>query len=241
MQRGYIPNQHGAWAMLILPFLFGMFLASPVWQHALLFLDWLLAYLFTYSFLQWLRTKKKMIYGKPMIVYGILIILFGFLLFLFTPSVVRWVPFFIPLFFVNCYYAKRNQERAFVNDVAAVVSFSLMVFVAYQLGGGSDWMLAAELFGLSVLYFTGTIFYVKTIIREKHNVKFYRFSVGYHLALLIAGVLWFPSGLWVPLTVLLVRAIWSPRTNLTVKQSGMLEIAYSVLIACSVLFVYTVQ
>jgi hypothetical protein len=39
---------------------------------------------------------------------------------------------------------------------------------------------------------------------------------------------------------LLVRAIWSPHTNITVKQSGMLEIAYSVMIACSVLAVYAI-
>jgi hypothetical protein len=34
------------------------------------------------------------------------------------------------------------------------------------------------------------------------------------------------------------RAVWSPRTKLSVKRSGMLEIAYSALIFCSVLWLY---
>jgi hypothetical protein len=238
MKKGYIPNQHGAWAMLVIPFLFGMFAAKPVWLHAPLFLGWLLAYLFSYAFLQRLRTKKKTIYGKPMLIYGSLLVPIGLLLIVFDPALGRLAPAFIPMLLVNGYYARRNRERAFWNDLAAVVQFSLIVFVAYQVGGGSDWKLAAELFAFSVLYFTGTIFYVKTMIREKHNAKFYAYSVGYHLALLIAGALWFPPALLVPLAVLLVRAVWSPRTKLTVKQSGMLEIAYSVLIACSVLVVY---
>jgi hypothetical protein len=58
--------------------------------------------------------------------------------------------------------------------------------------------------------------------------------------LLAAAALWFPPGLLVPLAVLLVRAIWSPHTKITVKQSGMLEIAYSMMIACSVLAVYAI-
>jgi hypothetical protein len=225
--------------MLIVPFLFGMFAARPGWLHALLFFGWLLVYLFSFAFLQWIRTKKKPIYVRPMQIYGSLLVPAGILLFILKPSLGWFVPLFIPLFFVNCYYAKRNQERAFINDVAAVVQFSLMVFVAYHAGGGSDWRLAAELFAISILYYVGTVFYVKTIIREKNNPKYYWFSVGYHLALLAAGVLWFHPWLALPLTVLALRAALSPRMKLTVKQSGMLEIVYSVLITITVLIVYT--
>jgi len=240
MKKGYIPGQHGAWAMLIIPFLFGMFAARPVPLHALLFFGWVLVYLFSYPLLQWIRTKKRRIYGKPLIIYGSLLLPTGAALFALRPSLIWMALMFIPLFLVNGYYARRNRERSLVNDLAAVLQFSLMVFVAYQVGGGSDWKLAAELFGFSVLYFTGTVFYVKTMIREKHNVKYYWFSVGYHLALLAAAAVWYPPGLLVPLAVLLIRAILSPRTKLSVKHSGMLEIAYSVLVACTVLIVYAI-
>jgi len=157
------------------------------------------------------------------------------------PALGRWAPLFIPIFLVNCYYARRNRERSLVNDLAAVLQFSLIVFVAYQAGGGDHWELAAELYAVSVLYFTGTVFFVKTMIREKRNVKYYRFSVGYHLVLLAAAAFWFSPALLVPFLILLARAVWSPLSRLTVKQTGILEYAFSILIAGSVLAVYALS
>lgn len=220
--------------MLIIPFLFGMFAAGPAPVHALLFAGWLLAYLFSYAGLQWIRTGKEP-FRRPTYLYGGLLAPIGATLLVWRPALAGYALPFLPLLAVNAYFARRNRERAFVNDLAAVVQFSLMTFVAYTAGGGSDWRVAAELFALSVAYFTGTIFYVKTIIREKHNIHYYRASIGYHLVLLAAGAAWFSPVLAVPFAVLLVRAIWSPRASLTVKQAGVLEIVYSVLFAGTVL------
>ncbi len=238
MKKGYIPNQHGAWAMLLIPFLFGMFAAKPSWVHALLFLGWLLVYLFSFPFLQWARTKKLQVYGKPMVLYGVILVPVAISLLLIQPELWKWVPCFIPLFIVNWYFAKKKRERAFLNDLAAVIQFSLIVFVAYSVGGGDSWTLATELFGLSILYFTGTIFYVKTIIREKNNVAFYRFSIGYHLVSIVVAAILFPPGILIPLFLLLLRAIWFPRTKITVKKSGMLEIAFSLIMAITALSVF---
>lgn len=234
MKRGYLPGQHGAWAMLIIPFLFGMFAAGPAPVHALLFAVWLLAYLFSYAWLQWIRTGKDL-FRKPAYLYGGLLVPAGAALLVWCPALARYALLYLPLLAVNAYYARRNRERAFVNDLAAVVQFSLMTFVAYEAGGGTDWRTAAGLFALSLLYFAGTIFYVKTVIREKHNIRYYRASIGYHLLSLAAGTAWFSPFLAVPFAVLLARAIWVPRANLTVKRVGMLEIACSVLFAGTVL------
>mgnify|MGYP001176810293 CR=1 FL=1 len=233
MKQGYLPRQHGAWAMLIIPFLFGMFAAGPAPVHALLFAGWLLAYLFSYAGLQWIRTRKER-FRKPACLYGGLLAPIGAALMVWRPALAIYALPYLPLLAVNAYYARRNRERAFVNDLIAVVQFSLMTFVAYTAGGGDDWRVPAELFALSVAYFTGTIFYVKTMIREKHSIHYYRASVGYHLVLLAAGAVWSPV-LAVPFAVLLVRAVWSPRAKLTVKQTGILEIVYSVLFAGTVL------
>jgi len=239
MNKGvYVPNQHGAWSMLILPFLFGTFAARPGWIHVLLFAGWLLVYLFSHVFLQWLRTRKKSIYVKPMYIYGGLLVPIGMLLVALKPSLAWFVPLFVPLLLVNIYYARRNRERAFLNDVAAVVQFSLMVFVAYHAGGGTDWRIAAELFAISVLYYVGTVFYVKTMIREKHNVRFYYYSIAYHLALLAIAAVWLEPVLLVPPAILAARAILSPRKQLSVMRTGVLEIVYSVLVAAFVLSVY---
>ncbi|MEF2965780.1 YwiC-like family protein [Paenibacillus sp. M1] len=238
MKKSYIPKQHGAWAMLAVPFLSGMFASNPTWSHALLFAGWMLVYLFSYPFLQWIRTKKTKNYKNPMLLYGGLLIPVAAGLIWIEPLIWRWIPLFLPLFIVNCYFARRNRERAFLNDLAAVIQFSLMTFVAYYVGNGLDWWLAAELFALNVLYFTGTVFYVKTIIREKNNVRFYWVSVAYHTVILGVAALLFPKWMWVPLLILLIRAFWSPRTHITVKRCGMLEILYSVFVVATVLIVY---
>ncbi|OUM94673.1 MAG: hypothetical protein A9Z00_10915 [Thermobacillus sp. ZCTH02-B1] len=229
----YIPKQHGAWAMLILPLLFGVIASNPTWRHALLFAAWLLAYLFAHAFLQWVRTKRKPAWLGPLRLYGGLLLPAGAALLALEPSLVPLLPLAVPLILVNLYFAKRNRERAFLNDLAAVILFSLMTFAAFRVGGGTDTGLAFELFALSVLYFTGTIFYVKTMIREKHDKAFYRYSVLYHAAFLAAVALLYPPALIPAAAVLLVRAIVMPRLNPAVKTIGMLEIAYSALVLVS--------
>lgn len=231
VRRAYVPKQHGAWAMLAVPFWFGMIASGAKPIHALLFAVWLTAYLLSYPLLQWVRTKKTSLYGRPTFVYAALLAASASALVAIRPDLARWLPAFVPLFLVNIAYAAQNRERAFWNDIAAVVQFSLIVFVAYDAGGGRDWALVGELFALSLLYFAGTVFFVKTIIRERHNRRFYRLSVAYHAAAVAVAAAWFPPGVLPPLVVLFIRAVWTPRTRLSVKQTGMLEIAYAVLVA----------
>lgn len=50
--KKYIPNQHGAWAMLVLPFLFGVAASQGQPIHIPLFACWLLIYLFSFPLLQ---------------------------------------------------------------------------------------------------------------------------------------------------------------------------------------------
>lgn len=240
MRSVYIPRQHGAWAMLILPLLFGVIASGPVWQHALLFLAWLLAYLFADAGLQWIRTHRRASYLGPLRLYGGLLLPVGAALLILEPELLLFLPLLVPLMLVNVYYARRNRERAFMNDLAAVVTFSLMTFAAFRVGDGTDLRLASELFALSLLYFTGTIFYVKTMIREKNNPAFYRYSVAYHGAFLAVAVLMYPSAVIAAAALLLIRAVVSPRLKLTIKTIGMLEIAGAVLMLVSVLAAYGV-
>jgi len=230
MRNVYVPNQHGAWAMLILPLLFGVIASAPVWRHALLFFVWLLAYLFAYAALQWIRTKRKSVWLGPLRLYGGLLLPAGAALLVLEPGLLPLLPPAVPLVLVNLYFAMRNRERAFLNDLAAVILFSLMTFAAFRVGDGTDRALAFELFALSVLYFTGTIFYVKTMIREKNNKAFYWCSVLYHAAFLAAVAILYPPGLLAAAAVLLVRAVLTPRLAPPVKIVGMFEIAYSALV-----------
>lgn len=235
--KRYIPNQHGAWAMLVIPFLFGMFAAGPAWIHALLFLCWLLIYLFTFPVLQGIRRGKWERYKGPIRFYGSILAPAALLLLWLMPDLALYGFMLLPLFLINVIYAWKGQERALLNDVTAILLFSSVVFPAYAAGGGENWLMAGELAALTFVYLVGTVFYVKTMIREKENPVYYGISVGYHI-LLAAGAFLLQLILLLPAGVLLLRAVIGPRSGMTVKQSGIMEIAHSVLVTIVVLVVY---
>lgn len=238
--KGYIPTQHGAWAMLIMPFAFGMAASGPKMIHLLLFAAWLLVYLFSYPLLQWIRTGKKAIYQQPVLFYGGLLLPLAVWLLILYPQLLWTALFYGPLFLLNCFFASRNQERALVNDLAAVIQFCSIVYVAFYIGvgsiSGSD--IVHELFIISLLYFTGTIFYVKTMIRERKNRTFYWLSVAYHTAAFGIILTGFPIWLIIPFSVCLIRAVLTPKLNITIKQVGLLEFAYSIVLTLFAIGLY---
>nr|WP_150275265.1 YwiC-like family protein [Paenibacillus tepidiphilus] len=235
--RKYIPNQHGAWAMLILPFLFGIASSSGRAIHIPFFICWLLIYLFSFPLLQWVKTGRRERYIQPVKLYGLLLLPFAAYMLIREPKLLVFALPLLPLFAVNIYYAKAKNERALLNDIAAVLAFCLILFPVFYVGGGENWRAAAELFLLSALYFVGTAFYVKTVIRERNNPRFYYMSVLYHVLFAAAGALFFPS-LIVPLVILLLRAALLPKTGITAKRTGMLEIGFSLMLYVSVLMLY---
>lgn len=235
--KNYIPNQHGAWAMLILPFLFGIAASQGQFIHIPLFVCWLLIYLFSFPLLQGVKTRKFKRYEKPLKLYGILLLPFISYLLIAEPALLRFVLPLVPLFAVNLYYAKTKNERALINDISAILAFCLIIYPVFYVGHGESWRTANELFLLAVLYFTGTAFYVKTVIRERKNIHFYYGSVLYHLLVAIIGLFVFPS-LLVPLILLLLRAAILPRTGITAKRTGILEIGFSAMLYVSVLVFY---
>lgn len=236
LRNVYIPNQHGAWAMLIIPFLFGMFAAEVRLMHALLFAVWLLIYLFSYPFLQWIRTNNRKRFIRPLLLYGSLLVVFGGILLLLEPRLLLIGSLYLPFFLVNIYFARQNNERSFTNDLVAVLQFSSMVYVAYWLGGGSDWIIATKLFIISMVYFIGTVFYVKTMIREKNNAFFYKLSVLYHSVSIAIFAVVFHWSLLIPAVLLLVRAVVFPKRKLKIMQIGISEILFSVTIGLFVLY-----
>lgn len=235
--KQYIPNQHGAWAMLVLPFLLGVAASRGQAIHIPLFICWLLIYLFSFPLLQGVKTRKFKRYAGPLKVYGILLIPFIIYLVIAEPVLLWFVLPLVPLFAVNLYYAKTKNERALINDIAAILAFCLIIYPVFYIGQGESWRTATELFLLAALYFTGTALYVKTVIREKNNIRFYYVSVLYHLLVAAAGLFLFPP-LFIPLLILAARAAILPRTGITAKRTGMIEIGFSIMLYVSVLVLY---
>lgn len=225
--RQFVPPQHGAWAMLLVPWLAGVLTAGFRWAHLPLLGAWLAGYLLSYYALQAVKTRRPARLRPQLLLYGPITAVLGLPVVVVRPQVLLYAPAYALLLAVNVVHARRRRERALLNDLVSVIQSCLMVLVAATVAG-VGWVVPA--FAAVLLYFTGTVLYVKTMIRERGNPVYYRASVGYHLAALaVAATL---GGL--PLTgvslLLLVRAIALPRRRLPPKHVGMIEI-----LACGLL------
>ena len=238
MKKAYLPTQHGAWAMLALPFLMGLAAAaSPRPQHALLFVCWLLAYLLSYPLLQWIRTRKPERYKHPVLLYGGLLLPLSAWLAAGAPELLWYALALGPLFLVNLYFARANNERALTNDLAAVVMFCSIVFPVAHLGGGDLQSRALDMFILSSLYFAGTVFYVKTIIRERNNPRYYAYSLAYHAAAGAAAAALVDWRFAFVFLALLVRAAVFPKLGFSPKRTGLTEIVFVALVYVSAMLI----
>ncbi|WP_082096648.1 YwiC-like family protein [Paenibacillus wulumuqiensis] len=232
----YIPNQHGAWAMLILPFLLGLSISDSHWIHLPLFLCWLVMYLFSYPVLQWIKTGRKEKYLRPAALYGALLIPLVAVVIWHHPKMLMYGALLLIFFAVPVHYARNRNERALFNDIVAIVLFSSFIYPVVYIGGTPDLAAAGRLFLLSVLYFTGTALYVKTMIREKKNPRYYYASCLYHLLPIVLAGYW---NLWlsIPFIVLFIRAGYLPRLQLRAKQVGIIEIGLAVMVYLSVIWI----
>ena len=216
--------------MLLVPFLVGSLLAGPTWVHLPLLVAWLGGYLLSYYLFLALKTRRLGRVRPQVLLYGAVTVPAALVVLAVRPGLLAFAPAYAALLGVNAWFAWRRSERSLANDVAAVLLACLMVPVA---AAAADVAPSAVL-GASVvvlLYFLGTVLYVKTMIRERGDVRYVRASIVYH-AVVIAPAAW-ASWWFVPLFAwLLVRAASWPGRDLTPKQVGLVEIGH-----CTVLVV----
>jgi hypothetical protein len=232
-----IPKQHGAWAMLIIPILLGAYAGGISWLHIPLFLGWLFLYLATYPFLMAMKTKRKDEYVPWVYRYFSFAVVMLLIPLFFHMTLLYFGIAMVPFFLTNLYYAKKKDERAFFNDVAAIAAFCIGGLASFYIGRGELTIQAFEIYMFCFLFFIGSAFYVKTMIREKKNPVYKWVSWGYHL-LLIAGLV--IAGY--PLLTLayvpsVVRAIYLYGKSVSTMKVGVLEIANSVYF-CLAMFVF---
>ncbi|MCU5571919.1 YwiC-like family protein, partial [Bacillus cereus] len=222
-----IPKQHGAWAMLVIPFLLSVILGKPTIYHIPLFLAWFFIYLATYPFLTYIKQRRKKEFLQAAIVYFSIAFLFGMISLLYEWRILLFVIVMIPLFIVNMYYARQKNERALLNDICAIIVFCIGGLISYSFSMKQIDHTAIFIALISFLYFLGSTFYVKTMIREKNNPKYRLISWGYHIVLTIIIFVINPwrSLIFIPSVI---RAIVLYGKKISIIKVGILEIANSV-------------
>ncbi|SES31012.1 YwiC-like family protein [Corynebacterium cystitidis] len=236
----WVPNQHGAWAMLISPAVLGtvaaisaMVRADDLSWHRLVavpavLVAWFFGYcaFFAFGLVAKARTRgRKKQYAPPVVVYGSVSLVGIVVALVAQPQLVWWAVFFGPLVAIAVWETLQGRARSMVSGVSTTIASALLVPVLSMSGEGTTiGNIAPAAWGAAIflaLYFSGTIPMVKTMIRERGNAKMYWFSVIYHavaLGVVVLVVVWGQPGVVATLFILatmvmaLFRAWWLPRS-----------------------------
>jgi hypothetical protein len=225
----WVPNQHGAWAMLAGPLLVGVLAAGPAAVHVPLTVLWFLGYFAFFAAGLWLKARRKARYRPPVIVYTIACLPPAAVVLLMQPRLSVWGLVLAPLLVTGLVLAAERKDRALLSGLVTTLAASLMSAVAYDAGGGSDWTRAWLLTATMAAYYVGTLLYVKTMIRERGHRGYVVASVTFH-ALAIVALL--PVSWWLALVfaALTLRAALAPGRGLTPKQVGIGEIVLNTIV-----------
>jgi hypothetical protein len=217
-----LPREHGAWGILLIPF--GIATAvTGAWEgrQALLLASVLMLYLARAS---WLRQQSAWMWGllAGSVVCGVLLVWLWRL---------WWLPA-VAVVAVAAGFRKTRPDWAM--QWVAVGGLTLTAPAAHYVARGNWEAAAAQLWALNWLYFAGGVLYVRmhiatAIARQPRG----RAAVcGYHLALLLPALTWWPVG-WCLLPAVARAWVGAARVRPAVRLArlGWTEVGHSLVFA----------
>ncbi|QGU05133.1 YwiC-like family protein [Corynebacterium comes] len=260
----WVPNQHGAWAMLISPAVLGLIAGLVAWVRSdgsalslLVFLAVLVAWFFGYFafFAFGLAVKarnpqRRARYLRPVYVYGAVSLAGIAVALLAQPQLLWWALPFAPLVIVAVGETVAGRSRSTLSGVSTTIASALLypalVGVGSGSGAGSVGVVAWTGMLFLAAYFSGTIPFVKSMIRERNNPRYLTGSIIYHVLavlfvlglVLLAPVGWAAGVLMVATALLaLFRAVYVPvasrgGADWNARRLGMAEVPV-LLVACA--------
>ena len=109
-----ISNQHGAIVMALMPFLYGMLLSHPIWQHIFFLLAWFSLYFNDLSVSEfYFKGRNLELYIKWSWIYFFACVIFAIPVLIYNWHTVLFVAAMLPFVLISIYYVKQKDERAF--------------------------------------------------------------------------------------------------------------------------------
>ncbi len=235
--------------MVTIPPLVGVIEGGFRLIEVLVFALWFVGYFLFYSATVWLKSRCKKRYFPPVRLYGLIVVVLGLASMVSAPYLWRWALVFSPLVAVAAWEAWKRDERSLISGLDTIVAACLMIPVMFDIAGNGApsfaaspraWLLTALFFG----YFAGTLFYVKTNIRERGSNLYLAASILWHASWTVAaGVLavrqevsWIHVAVWLAIAT---RAVVIPLLGRAGKSVGVKVIGFGELFTC-IAFVLTV-
>jgi hypothetical protein len=167
-----LPKEHGSWAMLIVPLLVG-FILAPTWHGRVLVLlvaafgFFLARYPLATLVKTWRRKTNRAYLWRWTAIYGGVTVLSG-----------AWLVFAQGLWWLlvmgiiggalvcfHLWLVSRRQEMSVMGELSGILGLALGAPMAYYAASGQLDQTAALLWLVNVLYFGGTVFYIKLKVR----------------------------------------------------------------------------
>lgn len=245
-----LPKEHGAWAMLYVPFILGVIVARALNLPVLLLLLSVTAFFISReSLLIWWRArtrgKESTHAGRLLIFYIAISSLSGAPLILVygMKMLVPMAAAGIILLVLNGRQATQFEDRKLSNELLVIVGLTMTAPAAYYAATGALDATAFWLWGLSALYFASSVFYVRlrivSINPRKEDLK-RRIRINcllYHSFLVIGLVVLLathrlPYFALIAFLPILARTYWNllkPSRQVNLTRAGVLEIIYSLI------------
>ncbi|MCC6751148.1 MAG: YwiC-like family protein [Deltaproteobacteria bacterium] len=230
----FVPKAHGAWAMLAVPLALGLGAGRPSWLHAPFLVGALLLYLGSAALVEFFAFREARAHPKraealrSAALYLMLAAPALALPLARRPLVALVGAAATPAFLVAAYFAARHRERTFWNGLASVAGFSVGGAASYVLGTGALDRVAASISLLCFAFFLGSLFFVRSALRERGNRLFHVVSWIYHAALPLALLLLGRPMVALAFVPSLLRALAGPAMHWRPLHMGLIEIGNSV-------------
>lgn len=232
----WLPRQHGAWAMLLVPFLLGVAASHPsAWQLVLAGTA-LTGYLTSTTLQAWARARRPPEYRSPIVVYGAVFAVGGLILVVAFPLLLLSLVVVVPAAIVVFQGARPGTRRDLANSLAQVAQALILVPAAAYVSGEVDLEPIVAYTAVAAAYLAGTVLVVRSVLRERGNRTFVTLSVGFHVIVTLLAIILYPSGYALLAALLTGRSLALPviqrrwasgGRTLRPIQVGMVEIAAS--------------
>lgn len=231
--------------MLSAPLVSGALVGGWRWYHVPLAVLVLAGYLAFNAATWWLKLPpvRRHQAVAPVLTYGTVTIVAALLtLVVAGPAIAGWLVMLAVPLALALGLTARKQERSVASGLVTTMAASTIAVVAaapdpWRWLQAPSWPVAAAVL-INFGYFAGTVWSVKSMIRERGSVAFLSASIAWHaawtvaaaLAVALAGLSWFWAGFFALTTI---RAICLPlrarRHPIPPLRIGLIEIALTVL------------
>jgi len=188
----WFPHQHGAWAMLAVPLLLGIAATAPSPWHLALAVAAIAGYLAAATAQAWLRARRRPSFVPSLALYGGVFAAAGTLLVLAFPALLLAAVVVVPAGALVIGGARPGTLRDLGTSLAQAAIALVLAPAAAHLSGAweADAVLRATF--VAAGYLVGTVFLVRSVIRERGNRSFLALSVGFHAALVLVAAVALP-------------------------------------------------